>query len=67
MLGGSGGILPGKFADQKTKEEEELKVLPKDLQLQDDTLLEHVAYSELQATPTPRLTTLEQAVILGQW
>ena len=41
--------------------------MPKDLQLQDDTLLDHVAYSDLQATPTPQLTALEQAVILGQW
>ena len=43
------------------------KAVPKDLRLQDDTLLEQVVYSDLQATPTPKLTPLEQAVILGQW
>ena len=43
------------------------KVVPKNLQLQDDTLLDRVAYSDPEATPTLRLTSLEQAVVLGQW
>ena len=42
-------------------------VLPKDLQLHDDTLLEQVAYSDLEAPPTTKLSGLEQAVVLGQW
>ena len=52
---------------QPSSSDEVKRVLPKDLRLQDDTLLDHVAYSDLQATPTPKLTALEQAVILGQW
>ena len=43
------------------------RIVPKDLQLHDDTLLDQVMYSDLKATPTPKLSALEQAIILGQW
>ncbi|CAI8052814.1 Tetratricopeptide repeat protein 27 [Geodia barretti] len=41
-------------------------MVPKNVQLQDDTLLDSVVYSDPETTPTPRLTSLEQAVVLGQ-
>ena len=43
------------------------RMVPKNVQLQDDTLLDSVVYSDPETTPTPRLTSLEQAVVLGQW
>ena len=44
------------------------KCLPKDLRLQDDTLEDHVIYSDPNTTPTySQLTSLQQAVVLGEW
>jgi hypothetical protein len=60
-------LLVTTASERETEEASEggaKRAVPKDLQLQDDTLLEHVVYSDLRATPTPKLTALEQAVIL---
>ena len=43
------------------------RMVPKNVQLQDETVLDGVVYSDPETTPTPRLTSLEQAVVLGQW
>lgn len=40
-------------------------LLPQDLLLGDDTLLEQIKYNE--QPPVPVLTSLQQAVILGKW
>ena len=50
-----------------TPAEEVQRAVPKNVLLQDDTLLERVVYSDPKTTPPPRLTSLEQAVVLGQW
>jgi tetratricopeptide (TPR) repeat protein len=42
------------------------RMVPKNVQLQDETVLDGVVYSDPETTPTPRLTSLEQAVVLGQ-
>ena len=38
-----------------------------DLVLGDDTLLDHVTFVDPQQHATPTLSSLQQAVVLGQW
>lgn len=49
----------------KTSKVTETHLLPQDLLLRDDTLLDHIKFTDQPAVPV--ITSLQQAAILGEW